>query len=484
MEDARQILEDNIPSGSSIMDKVRSGSRMFRIEVRRSVCVWLFPLLVAVLGWAVYDGLPAGIWLWPDTVVSLQASVVLYGPLVGGLAAWIPGREYRRGVENLLLTTSRPGTSRDLALWAATAMWCCLAYAAVVATFFLFTHLNATWGSPEIWPVLSTLIAILPHTALGYAAGRWFPGRYTAPLFAVAIYWLQIGMFLDWDSPLRNLLSLPDDSVPGGVFYQKPTDIYMPQAFWFLGLTALALAVVGLSRQRNPKSWAVLGLSVAVAVAGAVVLLRMPPQALAYEREAPVPYEPVCDEGVVPVCVHPAYENALPETVALVDDLVGPLVGLSGAPERAVQRGDASQARLLQNGTLAFDLYGGFGRWNVNNGTSFRGYMQADIARSLVSDSSGYAGEYEFYGDDPCAKSDESAYQARLAVMGWLLWQTERYDSMESEAFTDAMNDFLCPQTKDAIERFDALESGERREWFEDNYADLRTGNLALRELP
>lgn len=485
MEDAWRIPEDGSRTGGSLVDRAWSGAGMLWIEVRRSVCLWLFPVLVAVLGWAVYDGLPAGIWLWSDTVVSLQASIVLYGPLVGGLSAWVAGRERRRGMESLLLTTSRPGMSRDLALWAATAVWCGLVYGVVVAVFFLLTHLNATWGSPEMWPVFATLLAVVPHTALGFAVGRWFPSRFTAPLYAVVIYWLQIGTFLDWKSPARNLLPVADNFGIGPVFYKQPTDIYAPQILWFVGLAALALTVAGLTRRRNLKSWAVLTLAVAVAGTGAVVLLRMPPQALAYERQAPIPYEPVCKEGIIPVCVHPAYETMLPETVTLVDDLVRPLAGLPGAPERAEQRGNAAPARLLPDGTLAFELYGGFHRWNVNNGTSFRDYMEADIAPSLVTDETGnFFEEDRFYSDDPCAELGGSVYQARLVVAGWLLWQTGRYDSMESESFTGSVNDVLCPRTKAAIERFDALEASERREWLEENYTDLRAGDLTLDDLP
>jgi len=70
--------------------KVRVGLAMFSMEFRRSLCLWLFPVLILVLAWTVYDGLPIGIWLWTETVWSIQYSLIFFGPLAGG------GRRGRR----------------------------------------------------------------------------------------------------------------------------------------------------------------------------------------------------------------------------------------------------------------------------------------------------------------------------------------------------------------------------------------------------
>lgn len=476
MDDFSPSVDGRIPEGhagvgSYLMDRAMAGIGMFRIEMRRSVCLWLFPILVAVLCWIIYDGLPAGIWLWPDTVASVQASILLYGPLVGGLAAWAAGREQRCNLNNLLSTTSRPETARDLAAWSATTVWCGLAYVVAVMVFFSLTYLNATWGTPETRPVLIGLLTIVPHSALGYTTGRWFPSRFTAPLVAVALYGLQ-GMFMfNLESSVRYLAPYGPDPGASSVFYETSLNIYTPQSVWFVGLAALALATLGLKGGgRSHRSWAALALAASVAVFGAVLLLRMPPPAVADETETLVPYEPVCEEGRILVCVHPAYETALPETVALVDDLAGPLVGLPGAPEKAEQRGrGAAPSRLLSDGTLVFDLRGGFIRWNVNMGVGFRDYMESDIVYALVTGPSGY-GE-----PDP----------AQTIVAGWLLWQTGRYESMGSESFQDNVNmGLFLPNMEAIIKRFDALEPSERREWFEKNYTDLRAGELTFKDLP
>lgn len=316
-------------------------------------------------------------------------------------------------------------------------------------------------------PVLIGLLAIVTHTALGSAAGRYAPGRFTAPLYAVVIFWLQSGTFHSWKSPTHNLLPIGDDSGVGSVFYEQQMNFCAPQAVWLVGLTGIALGAVALTRRKTPGAWAALSLAAVIAVVGAVILLRMPGPEEAYKMEKPIPYEPICKESRIPVCVHPAYETVLPETVAPVEDLTRPLVGLPGAPERAEQRRDATPALLKENGKLAFELYGGFDLGNISNGTTFRDYVGGDMSQALVREPPGFG-----YPNN-----------AQIVVSGWLLWQTDEYDSMGS-AVSEAASGMSLPKFEESLKRFDALEPAERRAWFEKNYADLRAGKLTLEDLP
>ncbi len=88
-------------------------SGLLRMEVRRSLVLWPAPFMAAALAWVVYEGLLVEIWFWPDTVTSIQYSLILYGPLVGGISVWAAGREKRRGMDDMLVTTPvrrLPGT--------------------------------------------------------------------------------------------------------------------------------------------------------------------------------------------------------------------------------------------------------------------------------------------------------------------------------------------------------------------------------------
>ncbi len=419
------------PSRGLALDRVRVGRGMLRIELRRSLCLLLFPFMVAALAWTVYDGLPAGIWLWTATV-----------------------------------------------------SWCGLAYATVAATFLLLTYLKATWGVPDPGPILTGLFAIATHSALGYAAGCYLPGRFVAPLFAIAMYWAQgIAAFGLGSS---GYLSPVGYDVAPTVFYDETPNILAPQTAWLLGLACIALAAVALKRRKQALSWAVLVAASVMAVSGAALLVRMPDETV-NARGTPIPYAPVCEDGGIVVCVHPAYKVALPEAAWTVNDLAAPLVGIPGAPTRAEQRGDAYPSRLRADGTLLFDVRGAFYRSNVNNGVAFRDYVELELATALVAGPSGYvedASVEAYNSGDPCRRSGGPPGEAQRAMAGWLLYHTGRYESTDSMAFLTAVNGQLCPKSAAAIERFDALGAAERRAWLRDNYAGLRAGRLTLEDLP
>lgn len=444
-----------VPGRRSALEEVRAGFGLLRIEFRRSFCLWLFPFMAAALAWVVYEPLPAGVWLWTETVWSLQSSLILFGPLVGGLAVWVAGREMRRDTGDLLSTTARPGVLRDLALWAATAAWCVLAYGVVAAAFLLLTLRNATWGSPEPGPVLVGLLAVVTHSALGYAVGSYLPSRFVAPLGGDAA---------------------------SSVFYNESRGIFAPQSLWLLGLAATALTTVALKRRKSTGSWTALAATAAAAAVGAVAVLGVPVETVD-ARGALVPYQPVCEEGEIPVCVHPAYEVALPETARAVNDLVEPLVGIPGAPTRAEQRGDAYPSRLRTDGTLVFDMRSAFIRWNVNHGSTVKDQVGFEVPSALVSGPSGYV-EGNPYKSSFCREAGDAPGEAQRVIAAWLSYRAGDFGSANSMAFREAVNGQLCPRSAAVVERFDALTPAERRAWLETNYADLRAGELTLEDLP
>ncbi len=470
-----------VPGRRSALEEVRAGFGLLRIEFRRSFCLWLFPFMAAALAWVVYEPLPAGVWLWTETVWSLQSSLILFGPLVGGLAVWVAGREMRRDTGDLLSTTARPGVLRDLALWAATAAWCVLAYGVVAAAFLLLTLRNATWGSPEPGPVLVGLLAVVTHSALGYAVGSYLPSRFVAPLFAISMYWIQGIMVFGPFSSLRYLSPLGGDAA-SSVFYNESRGIFAPQSLWLLGLAATALTTVALKRRKSTGSWTALAATAAAAAVGAVAVLGVPVETVD-ARGALVPYQPVCEEGEIPVCVHPAYEVALPETARAVNDLVEPLVGIPGAPTRAEQRGDAYPSRLRTDGTLVFDMRSAFIRWNVNHGSTVKDQVGFEVPSALVSGPSGYV-EGNPYKSSFCREAGDAPGEAQRVIAAWLSYRAGDFGSANSMAFREAVNGQLCPRSAAVVERFDALTPAERRAWLETNYADLRAGELTLEDLP
>lgn len=537
--------------GGSINQKLASMLEMLRLEVRRSIGLLVFPLLV-VVGWLLSGNVMYGdAYVWLDASAGVRSTTILLGPIIGGVSAWTAGRNGRRGMTEILSTTPHLTVSRDLGVWVGTAMWGVGAYALLSVVLGALTWWNATWGAPLPGYFLVGMVAMVCHSAVGYAAGYWLPGQFTAPFAAMGLFFLQFAPegIVEGNSPLELLSPAPNILIYREVFRELP-QLAAQQSLWLLGLAGVALATVALKAgRRNLMTWgAFLGFLVVAFVGGFSTVGAADQRASSIWSGEAVPFDYVCEDGRIEVCLHPAYEKVLPDIAATVNDIAEPLAGIPGIPDRAVQlsdnepTGQTNTGNTLQLSTLSVKggasdsflsdevtwelIYGQAARetgagagieaveptsedrkrcgrvmdrgvlvpaseaQEVVRGWLLRrvGSQNTQYFMSVCSNSDElidrFANLEPEKSDDPCAKLGDSVYQARLAVSGWLLRQTGRYDSLDSESFADAVNDSLWPQTKTAIERFEALEPAERREWLEKNYAELRAGKVTLDDLP
>jgi hypothetical protein len=414
---------------------------------------------------ATTNGLRVGTYLWPYVAVALRDTLVLVGPLAVGLSAWAASKERRRGVEELLATTPRPPFARDLARWGAATALICGGYALGAAVLMLRTYLGGAWGSPVVWPVLVSLLALATHSALGYAVGFHVPSRFTAPVVAIIMYWGQgfVGYFL-LDSAVRYLSPLGDGD--HSVFFGVLPRIPLPQSLWFTGLAGAAIATVALRRDRSSwVSWGALCASATVAALGATMLLATPPQVGSAQRqEAYVRYTPVCAEGRTTVCVHPAYGGMLPEAAAAMERVTKPLIGLPGLPTRAEQRDYLSDP--LPEGTLPILLPT---PTTVGQDQAVaEEELTAGIALGLVQDTS----------SSRFVESGGVPDDAQAAVAYWLV------DASGSNPQTVAYYG-PNPETVTASgKRFAKLSAQQRGDWLAQNFVELRDGRLTLEDLP
>ena len=74
---------------------------------------------------------------------------------------------------------------------AGTLCWLLLAFLAGVAVLYIQTALQATSGGPPLWPVFVGAAGVTVATVIGFAAGVFFPGRFTAPLVAILVLLLS-----------------------------------------------------------------------------------------------------------------------------------------------------------------------------------------------------------------------------------------------------------------------------------------------------
>ena len=268
-------------------------------------------------------------------------------------------RESRRRTTDLVNITARPRPARLLATWAATTCWALVAYLACVAVVYGVTARQAAWGGPLWWPAAVAAATLPALTALGFAAGTLVPGRFTAPLAALAAFFalalstqLIHGSQSYWQ--ISPIVTGPWDigSDPGvGTFYAYLPDLPIAQVMFLLGLTAAVLGALALptgsglrTLRRSAMAVTTAGLlaaGTAVALAGTGRLDAHGMIAIPALHDAasdrPLRYIPVCSHTAIPVCLNPAYASYLPAIRAALAPMLDQIAGLPGAPARISQ---------------------------------------------------------------------------------------------------------------------------------------------------
>ena len=343
-----------------------AAARLLRLELRHNAMLWMMPVAVALFWVTAGRKTMATSPLWSLRAVSMQPSAVLaFASPVAGAAAWMGSRESRRRTTDLVNITARPRPARLLTTWAATTCWALVAYLACVAVVYGVTAQQAAWGGPLWWPAVVAAATLPALTALGFAAGTLVPGRFTAPLVALAAFFvlglstqLIHGSQSYWQ--ISPVVAGPWDLGPNpevGTFYAYLPDLPMAQVIFLAGLTAAVLGALALptgsgmrSLRRSAAAVTTAGLLVAgtaVALAGTGRLDAHGMIAIPALHDAasdrPLRYTPVCSHTAIPVCLNPAYASYLPATEAALAPVLKQVAGLPGAPARISQAAAAYQ---------------------------------------------------------------------------------------------------------------------------------------------
>ncbi|NLF63291.1 MAG: ABC transporter permease [Chloroflexi bacterium] len=455
-----------------------NGLRLFRIEARRSVALWLAPLVIGAAWLLARNDLALGVILWPHNSVLARDSVFFAGPLAAGAGAWMAGRDRRHGMGELLFTTPHVRPVRDALIWLATGLWIVAAYLLAGVIILGFTALRASWGEPVLWPLATGFLALLTCAALGYLLGRTFSSRFTAPLVAVGVFLVQIGvgyiLLSNWLGMPGWLAALsPIVPVHSSVWYGVRPNIGPGQSLFFLGLTGLILALLAAhdvrdARGRVAGAGAIL-LPAAVMLAGVGLLRDVPAVSLSETSWSPrwsmIPYEPVCDGEPVAVCVHPAYRAVLPDLVPAVESMTEPLAGASGAPRRVEQAPEmplnltgplAGESSAPQVIPIRISTY----TWAGFNATY-------DVAAGLVSE-----------------QPDSRLNDAQAAIKAWLLRRAGVEIDCSGRAQVLVGRSVFTAEQCAAAARFAELDGEVQRRWFETQLPALRKGQLGPELLP
>lgn len=495
--------------------------RLLWIETRRNIGFWAFPVLagLAWLTWRISQGTEGhtGVALWPQTSIDIAFAVGLIGPAAGGLAAWVAGRDRRRGLDDLLATTPAPVTRRDLTLLGATTLWVLLAYVAAGVYQGVLTAREATWGGPVWPPIFIAGLAIAVQAAIGYAAGSFagsaLTSRLTAALVPVGLFVAQyvpttlrgeevmLGPRIGTSSyPYENLAPfVVIYDIAGSAFWSPRLELAWASTAWLVGLGALALAIMALRRRRrSPVVWGTLVAAVLAIVVGFAQLV--PAQAVTVPSPSrAIDYVPVCTQRSIEICVHPAYGSVLDETAELVDAVVRPLAGLPGFPVRAEQVRPDREGEALGPLVLGADASNQLGIPAADPDTHDR------VEASYVAVAAAAGQTDQFLELPTAAQSALAIWLMRQA--GWdldledLTWKGENENTEGPIIFLPPPADLPINETTTreeasaileataaeivgAADRFGALSPEEQRTWLEANFAALRADDLSLEDLP
>ncbi len=494
---------------------VRSGTapaRLLAIEVRRNTLPWMLPVAAALLWFDAIRTAQNYPPVWDQMSAIITGHVMPdVGPFAAGLAAWIGARENRCGLGDLLTTTARPRWIRQLASWAATVAWALLAYAGAVGVIFGMTAARATWGSPYWWPVAVGGGGVALFVTVGFVAGAMFPSRFTAPLAVIGTTMVSVMVFrAAVDNNQAGVVGLsllsPNSEVPpldSGVFYPVPADLSILKVMFLVGAIAVGLGALGLSAagatvvRRIAASVTAAGV---VAAGTALVLVSTAhygPHGVTVSAvhdagsDRPIAYTPVCTQGPVPVCVHPAFRAELTAVAATFAPVLSTVAGLPGAPVR-VDQVDLGASRLAgdnysvdvtltdQDGpTLqyAFDDADAFGSGGPDPtalaSSAARDYLRTQAASEVLAALLGPPSDA-----NPAA---EAVTYGLLSVMGI---PTGVNADQAAGSGIGVAGPAAGSDVATAARAFAALPAATRSAWLISHLAALRSGQITLTELP
>jgi hypothetical protein len=505
-------------------------ARLLRVELRRSPMLWLLPLLAVLFYVSTYHPAMDNPPFWNIRSAMLQSHTMLvFAPLLAGAGAWVGSRDGRRGLVDLVGVTAVPRWASHLATWAAATIWAEALYLAGVAVLYGMTAHEGAWGGPLWWPVAVGAGCVAASCAVGFAAGQWLPGRFTAGLAALVVFLaLAGGAFAIQDNaayaqiwPLNVQGPFPSDAC--GIFYHYLPDLAIAQVMFLAGLAAAALGALGLPAAAGGR-WlrgaaaavTVAGLAAAgtgIALAGTARLAAngmVIPALHDAASDRPTPYTPVCGRAPVPVCLQPAYRAYLADVTAALGPLLSQLAGLPGAPVRVTQVAVTGVQPAPSNG-ISFGPPVIHGRpamlYLPLSGLTLPGEGNTPAAQFIANLRQQYGPVVvnEFVGlpsgAPPGAGANgldivlgqEPGHEAQFAIAGAL----ERALNLVPQQPTDirlpasaragsAGGSASSPGSQQlaASKRFAALPEAARRAWLATHLAALRAGRVTLSEIP
>lgn len=499
-----------------------AAARLMRLELCHNAMLWILPVAVAVFWFVSYRKIMATPPVWDLRASDFQSGIAAdFIVPVTGAAAWMGSREARRRMTDLMTITARPRWARLLGAWVATTIWALAGYLICLAVVYGVTAHEATWGGPLWWPAAVAAACLPVYCALGFVAGALLPGRFTAPVVAIASFFVLVlstelitGSQSYWQ--ISPVVTGPWDGGPDlgvGIFYPYVPDLQIAQLMFLGGLAIVVLSTVALADSARRVRYTAAAVAAAGLLAAGTGVGLAGTGALDAHGMITIPalhdaasdrlirFTPVCSRTVIPVCLNPAYASSLPAVASALNPVLREIAGLPGAPVRIIQ-----VAATYQQGTgngISIGLTGGTLRGEP---PEFRLLLPDQISgvplttRELAGQvRAAYGPELiaNLVGDGSGASQAQRAVAAALSMAARLSVTSagnatpagsrrSACSSQTSAGCGPAVLGVLAVSNSEyvAAQRFAALPVGARQAWLARHLPALRAGQVTLAQLP
>ncbi|KUL53713.1 hypothetical protein [Streptomyces sp. NRRL S-1521] len=240
-----------------------------RTRLRTSPAVWTAPIWLGIIGFYYFYALHfedsyqevvnGPLWAPEQVQAALSYFYAFAYGITLGLAVWEGGRLKRDGVWRLAPGRSRYRVAAHTLAPVVVAGWLVLVLPVVMR--LIETRLMPTPAA--LAPLIMAMGIVCAYSVIGCALGHLTPRMISAPLAAVAVFYLIVGT-VKYDSPTwpRHLSGQPDTSLGFGEEYGAVT-LFAP--FLFIAVPAAATAAWWI-RASGQARWAIRGSAAVAAV--------------------------------------------------------------------------------------------------------------------------------------------------------------------------------------------------------------------------
>ncbi len=186
--------------------------------------------------------------------------------------------------------------------------------------------------------------------------------------------------------------------------------------------------------------------------------------------DRPIAYTPVCQQGAIPICVHPAFRAYLPDLVAALNPLIRRFAGLPGAPVR-VEQSASSTVPELSVAVSSTEL-------STLMGASATLTGDPPVLHVALNELPAHPGPPS---TNPLEIEQDAFVDAFIGTAGGTVGDPAQA-AIEAALLPDAGS--LPSPAGEAAHRFAALAPSVQRAWLATHLPALRSGHIALAQIP